>query len=268
MVKRLVTFLIVLMAALPAMAEDMSPAAGTTPSGVIELFTSQGCISCPPADKVFESLAKNPALVALSYHVDYWNYRGWRDTLGSSGNTARQYAYARSFGRSGVYTPQAVVNGQMQMKGTDAAHLSGELNTLKQQGNGLTVKVSAAIKGDEVLINLGSGSGKADVVVVYFTRKKDVDVLKGENKGKHLTYWNSVKDIQSVGLWRGADMHLTLPSKVLRTEDCDGFAVLLQTSDANGDPGKILGATMVMAPQANQPQNGLINASATSDTDE
>ncbi|WP_409363964.1 DUF1223 domain-containing protein [Agrobacterium vitis] len=221
-----------------------------SPKGVVELFTSQGCVSCPPADRAFEALAKQPDVIALAYHVDYWNYRGWTDTLGSPGNTARQYAYARSFGRSGVYTPQAVVNGTMQMKGTDAATLSGKLDGLRASGNGLSVKVDAAIQGDALSVSIGSGQGRADVIVVYFKRRKDVEVLKGENKGQRMTYWNSVSDIQSVGMWHGDSLKLTLPSKVLRSNDCDGFAVLLQSSTQNGEPGRIVGAAMVMAQSA------------------
>ncbi|WP_321386062.1 DUF1223 domain-containing protein [Rhizobium sp.] len=216
--------------------------------GVVELFTSQGCVSCPPADKAFEVLANRPDVVALAYHVDYWNYRGWTDTLGSADNTARQYAYAKSFARSGVYTPQAVLNGRAQMKGTDSQALSGKMESLKNSGNGLTVKVNAAIRGDELSVNIGKGQGQADVVVVYFKRRKDVDVLKGENKGQRITYFNSVTDIQSVGMWRGDDVSISLPAKVLRNDGCDGFAVLLQSSTPSGDPGQILGATMVMEP--------------------
>lgn len=218
--------------------------------GVVELFTSQGCVSCPPADRAFETLANQPDVVALAYHVDYWNYRGWTDTLGSANNTARQYAYARSFARSGVYTPQAVLNGRVQMKGTDSQVLAGKMDGLRSSGNGLTVKVDAAIRGDELSVKIGSGQGRADVVVVYFKRRQDVDVLKGENKGQRITYYNSVTNIQSVGLWHGDDVTISLPDKVLRTDGCDGFAVLLQSSTPSGDPGQILGATMVMVPRS------------------
>lgn len=226
-----------------AMAQESQPL-----KGVIELFTSQGCVSCPPADRAFANLVNQPDVVALAYHVDYWNYRGWIDTLGSADNTARQYAYARSFGRSGVYTPQAVLNGLVQMKGTDSTALSGKIDSLKTSGDGLTVKVNADIRGDELAVNIGSGHGQADVIVVYFKQRKDVDVLKGENKGQRITYLNSVTDIQSVGMWRGNEVKISLPAKVLRTDGSDGFAVLLQSSTPAGDPGKILGAAMVLAP--------------------
>ncbi|MGG7517008.1 DUF1223 domain-containing protein [Allorhizobium undicola] len=211
--------------------------------GVVELFTSQGCNSCPPADRAFETLTRQPGIVALAYHVDYWNYRGWTDTLGSPGNTARQYGYARSFGRNGVYTPQAVINGRVQMKAVDASALSGKINTLAGTEGGLRVKVDAALQGDALAINIGPGSGKADIVVVYFRQQKDVDVLKGENKGQRFTYWNSVSDIQPAGMWHGEAVSLSLPAKKLRDEGSDGIAVLLQSATEKGDPSAIIGAT-------------------------
>ena len=87
------------------------------PSGVVELFTSQGCSSCPPADAVLAELAEAGDVVALGYHVDYWDYLGWKDTLGSPENTARQYEYGKSFGDRSVYTPQAVINGRTHVNG-------------------------------------------------------------------------------------------------------------------------------------------------------
>ncbi|NKN36932.1 DUF1223 domain-containing protein [Agrobacterium sp. a22-2] len=222
--------------------------AGATPKGVVELFTSQGCRSCPPADRALESLIRQGDVVALAYHVDYWNYMGWADTLASKENTARQYAYARSFGRSGVYTPQAVINGREQVKGTDAAVMNQRLETLDTSGSGLNVDVDATMRGDELSIKIGSGRGKADVVVVYFQRRRDVDVLKGENQGKTITYWNSVTDVQTVGMWHGGDLEVVLPAKLMKGDKSDGCAILLQASNAKGEPSAILGATVLIAP--------------------
>ncbi len=215
------------------------------PKGVVELFTSQGCSSCPPADAALQTLARQGGVVALSYHVDYWNYLGWADTLASPENTARQYAYARSLGRSGVYTPQAVVNGRDHLKGTDAKTIDGRLDGLRAQGQGLTVPIHAGRKGDELEIKIGDGDGKADVVIVYFRRQQTVEVLKGENTGKTIEYWNSVIDVQTVGMWDGAALELVLPAKRIGTEGVDGCAVLLQASGPQGEPAAILGATML-----------------------
>lgn len=217
----------------------------TVPKGVVELFTSQGCSSCPPADRALETLAHQGSIVALSYHVDYWNYRGWADTLASPENTARQYAYARSLGRSGVYTPQAVLNGRDHLKGTDAETLDGRLEALHAKGQGMTVPVEASRKGDELAIRIGAGEGKADVVIVYFRQRQTVEVLDGENTGKTIDYVNSVTDVQTVGMWDGGALDLVLPAKMIGTKGTDGFAILLQSSGPQGEPAAILGATML-----------------------
>ncbi|MFN7026778.1 MAG: DUF1223 domain-containing protein, partial [Pseudorhizobium sp.] len=116
---------------------------GKAPQGVVELFTSQGCSSCPPADQMLKDLIRQGDVVALSYHVDYWNYLGWADTLSSKENTERQYGYAQSFGRSGVYTPQAVINGRDHVKGTELSTINGKISSLAASGEGLTVPVHA-----------------------------------------------------------------------------------------------------------------------------
>ena len=178
--------------AMPAVAQDAGK-----PAGVVELFTSQGCSSCPPADAALKTLIDDGKVVALSYHVDYWNYLGWADTLASKDNTARQYAYARMFGRSGVYTPQAVLNGRDHINGADLDGINNRLSSMDAAGKGLAVPVSASVNKDEMTIKIGAGTGKANVVVVYFNREKLVDVQKGENSGKKISYWHSVRDIQT-----------------------------------------------------------------------
>ncbi|PJI40002.1 MAG: hypothetical protein CTR54_19435 [Rhizobium sp.] len=243
MISRIVTGLALsCMIAFAAQADE-----ATAPKGVVELFTSQGCSSCPPADRALETLAHQGGIVALSYHVDYWNYRGWADTLASPENTARQYAYARSLGRSGVYTPQAVLNGRDHLKGTDAETLDGRLEVLRAKGQGMTVPVEASRKGDELAIRIGAGRGKADVVIVYFRQQQTVEVLDGENTGKTIDYVNSVTDVQTVGMWDGSALDLVLPAKMIGTKGTDGFAILLQSSGPQGDPAAILGAAVMTA---------------------
>lgn len=243
MISRIVTGLALsCMIAFAAQADE-----ATAPKGVVELFTSQGCSSCPPADRALETLAHQGGIVALSYHVDYWNYRGWADTLASPENTARQYAYARSLGRSGVYTPQAVLNGRDHLKGTDAETLDGRLEALRAKGQGMIVPVEASRKGDELAIRIGAGQGKADVVIVYFRQQQTVEVLDGENTGKTIDYVNSVTDVQTVGMWDGSALDLVLPAKMIGTKGTDGFAILLQSSGPQGDPAAILGAAVMTA---------------------
>ena len=217
------------------------------PVGVVELFTSQGCSSCPPADKAAATLADEGDVIVLSYHVDYWNYLGWTDTMSSPENTKRQYDYSAAMGRSGVYTPQAVVNGRAEMVGTSVDKLRATLADLKSGGDGLTVPVSLRKSGDEVIIDIGNGNGKADVLVVYFKSREQVAIKDGENEGRTIDYRNIVTDVQTVGMWHGEATKVTLPARVLEPRESDGCAILLQATDADGNPGAIFGATMVTA---------------------
>ncbi|MBY5401298.1 MULTISPECIES: DUF1223 domain-containing protein [Rhizobium] len=225
----------------PLQAED------GTPKGVVELFTSQGCSSCPPADAAFRKLVNQGDVIALAYHVDYWNYLGWADTLSSKENTERQYGYARTMGRSNVYTPQAIVNGRGHLAGADLSGINSKIDTFSSEGNGLTVPISAAMRGDELEIKIGAGQGKANVVMVYFDKEKTIDVEKGENSGKKISYLHSVTNVETVGMWDGKATSLTLPASVLQRPQLEGCAILLQSATADGDPAAILGATVVMA---------------------
>ncbi|MEI1249948.1 DUF1223 domain-containing protein [Rhizobium aouanii] len=225
----------------PLQAED------GTPKGVVELFTSQGCSSCPPADAAFRKLVNQGDVIALAYHVDYWNYLGWADTLSSKENTERQYGYAKTMGRSNVYTPQAIVNGRDHLAGADLNGINGKIDTYSSEGNGLTIPISAAMRGDELEIKIGAGQGKANVVMVYFDKEKTIDVEKGENSGKKISYLHSVTNVETVGMWDGKATSLTLPASVLQRPQLEGCAILLQSATADGDPAAILGATVVMA---------------------
>ncbi|MBY5332544.1 DUF1223 domain-containing protein [Rhizobium leguminosarum] len=225
----------------PLLAED------GTPKGVVELFTSQGCSSCPPADAAFRKLVNQGDVIALAYHVDYWNYLGWADTLSSKENTERQYGYAKTMGRSNVYTPQAIVNGRGHLAGADLNGINSQIDTYSSEGNGLTVPISAAMRGDELEIKIGAGQGKANVVMVYFDKEKTIDVEKGENSGKKISYLHSVTNVETVGMWDGKATSLTLPASVLQRPQLEGCAILLQSATADGDPAAIFGATVVMA---------------------
>ncbi|MBX5105239.1 thioredoxin family protein [Rhizobium lentis] len=217
------------------------------PKGVVELFTSQGCSSCPPADAAFRKLVNRGDVIALAYHVDYWNYLGWADTLSSKENTERQYGYARTMGRSNVYTPQAIVNGRGHLAGSDLNGINSRIDSDSSDGNGLTIPISAAMRGDELEIKIGAGQGKANVVMVYFDKEKTIEVEKGENSGKKISYLHSVTNVETVGMWDGKATSLTLPASVLQRPQLEGCAILLQAATADGDPAAILGATVVMA---------------------
>lgn len=221
---------------------------GKAVKGVVELFTSQGCSSCPPADAALKTLIEEGEVVALAYHVDYWNYLGWADTLASKENTDRQYAYARMLGRNGVYTPQAILNGRDHMNGSDLQAIRSRLETMRAGGKGLAVPVEAVMAGEGISIRIGAGDGKANVLVVYFDRARVVDVERGENKGKRIAYWHAVRDIQTIGLWDGKPTQFTLPASVLlEGRGNSGCAILLQSMKDKETPGAIIGAATVLA---------------------
>lgn len=248
MISRLLASILLLSISLTgnAHADDV----GKTPKGVIELFVSQGCMSCVAADRAMSYLAVQQDIVALAYHVDYWNYRGWTDPLSRPENSNRQYGYAHTLGRSGVYTPQAILNGREQQKGTDVAVLNKRLDVMRARGSGLHVPIRAVSRGGKLKITVGEGSGEADIVVVYFRKRQDMEITKGTNEGQKVSNWNSVTDVQTVGVWSGEETKLVLPSKVMGEDKSDGCAILVQMRGPNGEPGAILGATILTAKQS------------------
>ena len=214
-------------------------------SGVVELFTSQGCSSCPRADAELARLAQDGDVLALSFHVDYWNYLGWADTLSSAASTERQYGYARTLRRKNVYTPQAVINGQDHANGADRTAVSSIVNRLSSTGAGLSVEVTADIDADGLRISVGPGTGKADIVAVYFDDTTTVDIKRGENAGRAITYHHSVRNMETVGMWDGKAVNLKLPASVMSAHPGRGCAILLQMVGEDGAPGRILGAAMI-----------------------
>lgn len=220
------------------------------PAAVVELFTSQGCNSCPPADAYFAELAARDDIVALAYHVDYWNYLGWRDTLSKPESTARQYDYMRSFGARSVYTPQAVVNGRAHVNGADRSAVSGTMDELRRKNDGMRIGIKVSRDGNSVKIDADAGdnsSADAHVVLVYFDPPKPVVIDRGENRGKTVTYWNPVTDIQTAGMWHGEKQRYELPMSEISKKG--GCAVLLQSVGKEGLPGPILGAAVVRKPE-------------------
>lgn len=237
--------------AAPALAGDLTG----RPRGVIELFTSQGCSTCPPADKLFEKFANDDSVVALAYHVDYWDYLGWRDTLSSPDSTDRQYAYMRAFGTRSVYTPQAVINGRVHVNGAKHADIAEALDRMNKSGEGLSVDVSLRQSGDGLLIEAGpaapGAAHKAHLILVYFGPPQSVGMEVGENEGRTITYWNPVSDVQTAGVWRGEAMKYEIP--IGNIAHNGGCAVLLQSVSKDGVPGPILGAAIYRR-QAEQTQ--------------
>lgn len=223
--------------------------AGKRPVGVVELFTSQGCNSCPAADSILADLVADGDVVALAYHVDYWDYLGWKDTLGTKENSDRQHAYARSFDSRSVYTPQAVINGRTHVNGASRADIDAALSGFTGSGKGMLVDVATRREGDSVIIEMApakeGGVRNAHVVLVYYDPAQPIVIERGENKGQTVTYWNAVTGIQTAGMWHGEAERLELPASEITRKGQGGCAVLLQSVGPQGEPGAILGATLL-----------------------
>ncbi len=220
------------------------------PLGVVELFTSQGCSSCPPADAILADLAQQDGVIALGYHVDYWDYLGWQDTLGSAENTQRQYDYMKSFRTRSVYTPQAVINGRVHVNGAHRSEVSEALEDMKSAGTALKVDVGVTQSGESVIIKTGAAKepvGEAHVVLVSYDAAQPVQITRGENAGKTVVYWNAVKSIQTAGMWRGKEARFEMPLSDMAKKGAN-CAVLLQSAGKDGAPGTILGAAVVRLP--------------------
>src|SRR5437588_4394916 len=127
------------------------------PRAVVELFTSQGCSSCPPADKVIGELAKDPSVIALSMPIDYWDYLGWKDTLADSRFSARQKAYSHARGDRDVYTPQAVINGSIHVIGSDRAGIDGAIDDTRKTTSVMSVPVTMSISGKQLNVSVAAG---------------------------------------------------------------------------------------------------------------
>ncbi|HEU4476321.1 MAG TPA: DUF1223 domain-containing protein [Methyloceanibacter sp.] len=221
-------------------AEPPTPAASPA---VLELFTSQGCSSCPPADALLAELGKRPGLVTLSYSVDYWNYLGWHDTLSSPANSERQRDYARMRGDGAVYTPQVVVDGLMHVNGSNEAAIEMAVRNAAKQLQPVKVAVSMHAEGDTLVIGVGAAPGASDQrdATVWLGVAKDketVAITRGENRGKTLSYYHPVRELSPVGMWKGEATTWRLPLKDLRIKGGDHLVALVQVE--NGGP--ILGA--------------------------
>ena len=175
---------------------------------VVELFTSEGCSSCPPANKNVLAMSQDPGILALSFSVTYWDYLGWKDPFGDEAYTRRQAIYEPPLGRSSSFTPQVVVNGSRDVVGIDG----GELRSLVA-GSPAPKATSVDLRGNAVAIGSGSApSGGADVWLVrYDPRVIDVPVRRGENGGRTLRHKNVVHDLTRLGRWSGKPASFKLP---------------------------------------------------------
>jgi hypothetical protein len=231
----------------------LQPAATAAgPRAVIELFTSQGCSSCPSADKLLGELAHDPSLITLSLPVDYWDYLGWKDTLALHGHSNRQHAYAVARGDREVYTPQAVINGVVHVLGSDKAAIERAITLTRQQHRPLTVPVTVSIANGQVTVNVPAAEGEngsAEVWLCPVTASAQVAIGRGENGGRTLTYHNVVRRWVKLGVWSGKPETFQLPLSELpdanyALKDIDELAVVVQSGVA-AKPGLMIGAAIV-----------------------
>jgi len=213
--------------------------AGEPVRGVVALFTSQGCSSCPPADRYLAELAKDPGLVVLSWPVDYWDYIGWKDTFASPAYTARQKAYAAARRDEQIYTPQAVIDGVTHAVGNDRDRVQEALDA---HGKTLSCVITLADRNGKIGIDVapkGSTSGSATLWLLRVLRTANVAIGRGENKGRSVAYTNVVREAIPVGEWSGGAAHFDAARPELG--DGEGLVVLLQAGTA-ARPGAILAA--------------------------
>lgn len=257
----LVALFLLLVVTQAALAAQASPTAGkaenagdgsdqTPVAAVLELFTSQGCSSCPPADALFKTYVDRKDVVALSLPVDYWDYLGWKDTLASAKNSERQRAYAKARGDGAVYTPQVVVNGAGHAVGSDSAAIERQIarTTLEfdrrrvamrfWRASNMLVVEAAGTNPDDVERTQGGKAGEATIWLAAVQREAEVTIAKGENHGKALKYYNVVQEMTPIGLWNGAPMRLQLPSQTFLRPGTYRYAVIMQ----QGTAGPIIGA--------------------------
>ena len=208
----------------------------------VELFTSQGCSSCPPADRQLGKLARRPDIVALSFHVDYWDYIGWKDRFASKATTERQRAYARTLKQRYVYTPEMVVDGRVHQPGINDGQIDAMLADARRQSPARTTPQLVRAPDGALTIRLAAAkleSRPADVTVFAYDLQHSTPVGRGENEGRRLDNFNVVRRFEIVGQWNGAEAHWTVPAD--RFESGQGLAVIVQQPDH----GLVLGCAKI-----------------------
>lgn len=200
---------------------------------VVELFTSEGCSSCPPADAAVEALAKDyPTNVfVLGFHVDYWNYLGWKDEYSSAAYSTRQQAYAAAFSLNSIYTPQVIVNGGVQFTGSEKSRLYSTVKNELMNTSPVAIELAAKAGVDkELQVNYSAAPGnKSDLCIVLVQLQASSAVKRGENRGMQLHHINVVRDFKTISGNKGS-VSLHLPAG-LDAKDCKVLAFTQQKSD-------------------------------------
>lgn len=220
---------------------------------LLELFTSQGCSDCPAADKLVTELAHRPDVIALSLPITYWDILGWKDTFATDANTRRQKSYARIMNRSGVYTPQMIIDGQLDVVGNqrDRVMQAVALRT-SASGHEAAVPVLLRRTGNRIEIAIAKSKhapkNAATIWVMRTLGQGSVNIGDGENRNRLLSYTNVVRDLQRAGEWKGQAMKIDLPVNLAKLQ-YDGIVVVLQTQDL----GPVLGAAALSLSDARIP---------------
>lgn len=212
---------------------------------VVELFTSQGCNSCPPADAYLGRLAVRPDIVALSFHVDYWDYIGWKDPFAQAAFTARQRDYSRALAQRYVYTPQMVVDGRLQGVGSEKSTINGLITqAARQRGSEAANRPSLRLDGDTVRIEGGKVDPAASAIVwlAVFEPEHKTAVRRGENAGRNLGNYNVVREMRVLGRYKGEAV--ALPLNLDPAMAGKGCAIVVQSELPSG-PGPVLASLAV-----------------------
>jgi hypothetical protein len=240
--KRIVT--IAALAALTLMAQDFAAAPGRAADSrapvVVELFTSQGCSSCPPADAFLGELAQRKDVIALAYHVDYWDYIGWKDRYASPAWTDRQKAYAGALELRTLYTPQMVIDGRVDAVGSDRSNVSYLIDRAAALPK---LELTLDSSGSRHVLHLPEArfSKPATVWLVIYDPEQRTQVNRGENAGSTLSEYNIVRDLRKLASWDGKATTIDLNLATMgKGQAC---AVLVQ----GADQGPILAALQVPA---------------------
>jgi hypothetical protein len=243
MVRRCVAYALVVVCSATALCAS----ARAQTRGVVELFTSQGCSSCPPADKLLGELAHDPSLVAISVPIDYWDYLGWKDTLANPRNTARQKAYAHVRGDGQVYTPQAVVNGSIHALGSDKAAIEHAIAKTRMNGAMALSSVAFAIADGRINLSVpevADAPAGAEAWLCGLMKTAPIAIARGENKGRTVTYHNVARHWVKLGDWTGHAKSWSVPMQALAGDGIDEAVVLLQSGTIE-KPRIILGAALM-----------------------
>jgi len=215
---------------------------------LVELFTSQGCSDCPAADRIVVELAKRKDVIALSLPITYWDMLGWKDTFATESNTKRQKAYAKVMSRSGIYTPQIIIDGVVDVVGNQRDRvLTAIAARASQFADGGSANLHLGLASGRVEISIAASPAKtkplATIWVMRTLSQAAVNVQQGENKYRNLVYANVVRELQRAGEWTGDAMKIDVPMRLGEAKQ-DGVAVILQGNDY----GEVLAAAVMPLP--------------------